>query len=138
MAKVNVLNEILKWSLDRPPWQRDALRRLVTKAELDETDIGELSNLCKSRHGLGDREKPVPLNANHLPQSDARKKPVSLESLTHHVGVCQGRREQQGRKGKTQYENGPCFFYGDRNQPALTLHGLSSHACQTRPQGDEG
>ena len=87
MAKVNVLNEILKWSLDRPPWQRDALRRLVTKAELDETDIGELSNLCKSRHGLGDREKPVPLNANHLPQSDARKKPVSLESLTHHVGV---------------------------------------------------
>ena len=87
MAKVNVLNEILKWSLDRPPWQRDALRRLVTKGELDETDIGELSNLCKSRHGLGDRAKPVPLDANHLPQSDSRKKPVSLESLTHHAGV---------------------------------------------------
>ena len=89
MAKVNVLNEILRWSLslDRPPWQRDALRRLVTKGELDETDIGELSNLCKSRHGLGDRAKPVPLDANHLPQSDSRKKPVSLESLTHHAGV---------------------------------------------------
>ena len=87
MAKVNVLNEILRWSLDRPLWQRDALRRLVTKGELDETDIGELSNLCKSRHGLGNRAKPVSLDANHLPQPDSRKKSVSLESLTHHAGV---------------------------------------------------
>ena len=87
MAKINVLNEILKWSLDRPPWQRDALRRLVTKGEIDETDIEQLSNLCKSWYGLGDRKKPVPLNANHLPHPGSRKKSVSLESLTHHAGV---------------------------------------------------
>ena len=34
MEVINVLNEILKWSLERPPWQRDALRRLVTKVNL--------------------------------------------------------------------------------------------------------
>ena len=87
MVKINVLNEILSWSLDRPPWQRDALRRLITRGELDESDNGELSNLCKSRHGLADRTKPVPLDASHLPQPDDRKKPVSLKSLTHHIGV---------------------------------------------------
>ena len=87
MATINVLSEILVWSLDRPPWQSDALRRLVTKGELDETDIGELSNLCRFRHGLGDRAKPVPLDASHLPHPDARTKPVSLKSLTHHAGV---------------------------------------------------
>ena len=87
MARVNVLKEILEWSSGRPFWQRDALRRLVTTGKLDETDIQELSNLCKSTHGLGDRAKPLPLDENHLPQPDATNKPVSLESLTHHGGV---------------------------------------------------
>ncbi len=87
MAAINVLNKILKWSLNRPPWQRDALRCLVTEGELDESDIRRLSQLCKSQHGLGDGAKPVPLDVNHLPQPDAWKKPVSLQSLTHHAGV---------------------------------------------------
>ena len=87
MAATNVLNEILKWSLDRPPWQRDALRRLVTKGEFDESDIKDLSNLCKSRHGLADRARPAPLDAIHIPPQDDSRKPVSLDSLTHHIGV---------------------------------------------------
>ncbi len=89
MARVDVLNEILKWSLERqrPPWQRDALRRLVTRGELGETDIEELSQLCKSRHGLSDVTKPIPLEESHLPRPDAMKKPVALNSLTHHIGV---------------------------------------------------
>ena len=87
MAKVNVLKEILNWSFERPAWQGDALRRLVTKGELNETDISELSSLCKSSHGLGDRVKSVPLEANHLPQPGTGTKPVSLQSLTHHDGV---------------------------------------------------
>ncbi len=87
MERVNVLQEILEWSQSRPEWQRDALRRLVSKGELADSDIRELANLCKSRHGLGDRETPVPLNANHLPKSGAETKPVLLQSLTHHAGV---------------------------------------------------
>ena len=87
VATISILHEILEWSLNRPPWQRDALRRLVTKGELDETDIMELSNLCRSKHGLGDKEKPLPLESNHLPQPDSTNNPVSLDSLTHHAGV---------------------------------------------------
>ena len=59
MATIDVLNEILQWSLDRPAWQRDALRRLITEGDFDESDIRELSNLCKSRHGLVVRQSLI-------------------------------------------------------------------------------
>ena len=36
---------------------------------------------------LGDRTRPTPLDTSHLPQPDAWKEPVLLESLTHHIGV---------------------------------------------------
>ena len=38
-TNVMVLQEILEWSSDRPPWQRDALRRLVLNGELSDEDI---------------------------------------------------------------------------------------------------
>ena len=84
---MNVLKEILKWSVDRPPWQRDALRRLVTVGALDASDIADLSRLCKSRHGLANGDGPVPLNASHLPQPGATRRPVTLTSLIHRGGV---------------------------------------------------
>ena len=87
MATINVYNEILTWSSSRPMWQRDALRRLTEKGELDETDIVELANLCKSFHGLHDRMSPSPLSEDHIPQPGGATKSISLESLTHHIGV---------------------------------------------------
>lgn len=48
----SVLGEILEWSKDRPPWQRDALRRLVTGVEITDAVIDELKELCKLHHGL--------------------------------------------------------------------------------------
>ena len=46
-----VLKEILDWSQsqDRPAWQRDALRRLVSKGELSKDDIRELGRYVKVR-----------------------------------------------------------------------------------------
>ena len=83
----DVLNEILRWSSGRPNWQRDALRRLVTTGELNETNVTELANLCKSQHGLSEKAKGVPLSAEHLPQPGVGSKSVFLKSLTHHSGV---------------------------------------------------
>lgn len=88
MATVNVLGEILVWSTERPLWQRDALRRLVAQGELKDPDIIELADLCKASHGLVEKTvKAEPLDAKHLPQSNATSKPVSLVSLTHRSGV---------------------------------------------------
>ena len=89
MAQVNVINEILTWSesKDRPMWQRDALRRLIEQGEIDENDIRELTDLCKSVHGLNSRMFSFPLSSDHIPKSGSETRSVSLVSLTHHTGV---------------------------------------------------
>jgi hypothetical protein len=58
---VDVLKEILDWSSSRPPWQRDALRRLVTKGRLQASDLEELTELCKATHGLAEKKPSDPL-----------------------------------------------------------------------------
>ena len=87
MSQLTVLSEILEWSVTRPPWQRDALRRLVTRGPLRKTDIQELAILCKSSYGLADAPTAVPLEHSHLPQPEEVKKSVSLLSLKHRAGV---------------------------------------------------
>ena len=87
MPKVNVLGELLLWSNERPLWQRDALRRMVTTGGLDEQDLREIANICKSEHGLGERTKAIPLDSTHISNSTKSRKSVSLDSLTHHSGV---------------------------------------------------
>ena len=87
MPKVNVLGELLEWSKERPLWQRDALRRMVTTGGLDEEDLREIANICKSEHGLGERTKAIPLDSTHISHSAKSRKTVSLDSLTHHSGV---------------------------------------------------
>ena len=84
---INVLREIVQWSVDRPLWQRDALRRLVTNGPLHSEDIAELSQLCKSGHGLAERLTATPLKPLHIGSTGVESQPVVLQSLRHHSGV---------------------------------------------------
>ena len=84
---MNVLAEILQWSESRPIWQRDALRRLVSKGELSDSDIEELTELAKARHGLSPPQAPESLQARHLPSSDPSATPVLVSALEHLSGV---------------------------------------------------
>ncbi len=84
---MTVLQEILKWSQDRPGWQRDALRRLVLNGDLSDDDIRDLTDICKSTHGLTDRQEGVPLAKDHLPDGRPSSAPVVLDSIFHHHGV---------------------------------------------------
>lgn len=83
----DVLRDILEWSLSRPTWQRDALRRLVTAGDLKETDFEELTALCKATHGLAEKRKLEPLGERHIPKRRAEIPSIKLISLTHHGGV---------------------------------------------------
>jgi hypothetical protein len=58
---MNVLKEIFEWSEGRPLWQRDALRRLILNAELSDGDISQLTEICKSAHGLAEPQDTDPL-----------------------------------------------------------------------------
>ena len=127
MTKINVLGEILSWSLSRPPWQRDALRRLVTRGDLDDTDINELSNLCKFRHGLGHRDQSDPLEATHLPQSGDLEKTVSLESLVHHDGV-----NALARNQKIEFGPRLTVIYGANAAGKSGYARILKRACRAR------
>ncbi len=87
MPNVNVLKELLEWSKDRPLWQRDALRRLVTVGDLNESDVREVTDVCKSEHGLGQKVTGIPLESKDIAKVGGKRAAVSLESLTHHSGV---------------------------------------------------
>jgi hypothetical protein len=84
----SIFADILKWSEQRPLWQRDALRRIVTVGALTSSDFDELTEICKAAHGLASPQAAKPLASEHLPISGpAIGEVVSLTSLTHHSGV---------------------------------------------------
>ncbi len=79
------LQEILLWSESRPKWQRDALRRIVTKGSLDAADLDELERIATG--GLQNplvRLAPLtaqPLSDSHLPPAPDSAESVSLVEL---------------------------------------------------------
>lgn len=86
-----VLTDILEWSADRPGWQRDALRRIVTQRSLTEQDVAELGRICLVQRGIVDPENPAsdpnPLAAVHLPLQGAQANRVQLIGLREIQGV---------------------------------------------------
>lgn len=81
----DIFESILEWSQERPLWMRDALRRVVVNASLSDGDIQELTELCKSGHGLGDGTA-APLDEKDLAITGGASKEVRLLKLTHHKG----------------------------------------------------
>lgn len=84
---MNVLEELLTWSQERPTWQRDALRRLVQNGDLSHDDLHALTETCKSAHGLAGEQDIAPLAKAHVPEAASGTAPVSLDSILHHRGV---------------------------------------------------
>jgi len=86
---VTILESILAWSTDRPLWQRDALRRIVQKGKLDDSDIAELAALCLAEHGLVQPGGLVasPLEQKHLPAQPGATNSVTLSGMRNISGV---------------------------------------------------
>ncbi len=65
---MGLYEELLVWSVSRPTWQRDALRRLVVTGPLSDADIDELARLATDVSALsGDGPTARPLAATDLP-----------------------------------------------------------------------
>lgn len=126
---MTVLREILSWSQDRPEWQRDALRRLVTSGELTDVDIDELVGLCKGTHGLSDRWASVPLSAEHIPDGTPGAAPVDLVSIFHHRGVNALAESQTLKFGR-----GLTVVYGDNGAGKTGYIRILKCACRARGQ----
>lgn len=126
---MNVLQEILSWSVDRPAWQRDALRRLVVNGELSEQDIRELAEICKGEHGLAEKAGGQPLSKEHAPTPISAAAAVSLVSIFHHKGVNALAEDQTLR-----FSSGLTLVYGDNGAGKTGYTRILKQACRARGQ----
>jgi len=126
---VTVLEEILEWSQDRPNWQRDALRRLVLSGDLSDDDVHELSEICKSTHGLTEYQEVVTLSKEHIPKNGSSSTQVTLDSIFHHRGV------NALAEGQTlRFIPGLTVVYGDNAAGKTGYIRILKSACRARGQ----
>ncbi len=58
---MTMLKSIVEWAVnDLPPWQSDAVRRLLTQERLSEQDKLEILSILKKKHDLIDPQHPAP------------------------------------------------------------------------------
>ena len=126
---MNVLQEILAWSAERPTWQRDALRRLVATGELSDDDFRALTEICKGDHGLVEKPEAKLLATEHVPIAEGTAVAVSLASIFHHQGV-NALAEDQTLK----FAPGLTIVYGDNGAGKTGYIRILKQACRARGQ----
>ncbi len=126
---VNVLNEILTWSAERPTWQRDALQRLVVNGDLSAEDIAALTEICKGDHGLVEKPEAKPLAKEHVPDRDGTAAAVSLVSIFHHEGVNALAVDQT-----LKFAGDLTLVYGDNGAGKTGYIRILKQACRARGQ----
>jgi len=128
---MDVLKEILNWSVTRPEWQRDALRRIVTSDKLDESDLEELATICKSAHGLAEKPAIVPLSQAHIPDRGAKLGVVKLNHLTHHAGV-----NALAQNQRIQFDAPLTIVFGSNASGKSGYSRILKRACRARGSED--
>ncbi len=129
----SVLDLILEWSAGRPPWQRDALRRVVSKSALDDADVSELVALCKKDNGcVGIALEAVPLDKAHLPAGPGGLSSVTLASIKDVIGVNQLAAAQE----LAFAPDGITIVYGDNGAGKSGYARILKRACKARHTGE--
>lgn len=122
-TEADALRDILAWSLDRPLWQRDALRRLVTQGELSADDVEQLAALCK------DPTLPSePLAAGHITAQHAGAPTVALKNMR---GVQNVNALAEGQT-LTFIPKGVTIIYGDNGAGKSGYVRILKRACRAR------
>jgi energy-coupling factor transporter ATP-binding protein EcfA2 len=128
------LNRILQWSADRPNWQRDALRRIVEKGKLDDTDIAELAVLCLAEHSLSkSAATAIPLERRHLPANPGSSDSVTLTEIRDITGV----NHLASGQNLTFSTTGLTVVYGDNGSGKSGYARILKRTCRTRNPGPE-
>ena len=130
-APQTVLETILDWSQDRPVWQRDALRRIVSQGRLEAADLTDLTELCKQGRGGSDGLKPSPLTKAHLPANPGQGSAVSLVSIADVDGV----NNLAPGQTLTFEQNGITIIYGDNGAGKSGYARILKRACRARHAG---
>ena len=122
-SEAEALKDILAWSNDCPVWQRDALRRLCTRGELDAADLDDLTDLCRSK-GKG----AVALVAEHIPDPDSTATAVNLRAIH---GVANVNALKEGER-LTFDKKGLTVVYGDNGSGKSGYARILKKVCRAR------
>ena len=124
ITEAEALEDIVEWSLDKPLWQRDALRRLLTRETLSEQDFLETLQIAK-----GDLEKAIPISSDHIPSSLAANQTVNINGLknTQHVNAL-----EEGQSLSFQKGVGITVVYGDNGSGKSGYARILKSACRAR------
>jgi hypothetical protein len=130
---MSALHSILNWSVTRPDWQRDALRRIVAQGTLQEADLNELGSLCRAKHNAVQSNGPAiacqPLTANHLPPPPGAESSVILLALANLQRVNRLPSDQTLTFGDGV---GLTVVYGDNGSGKSGYARVIKKACRTR------
>ncbi len=129
----SVFDFILEWSLMRPHWQRDALRRIVSEGQLTPRDHLELFHLCLKGQGAdGIEVEAVPLGAEHLPAAEHAGAAITLTSIANVVGV-----NRLAASQKLPFApSGITAVYGDNGVGKSGYARILKRACRARFVGE--
>ena len=119
----SALNDIVLWSVDRPEWQRDALRQLIGTVELEDIDLDRLEALC-----VGERDDAEFLNAAHVAPQSMSGEAVTISKLHSVKGVNALAHDQV----LDLADQGVTIVYGDNGSGKSGYCRVLKHACRSR------
>lgn len=131
--QTSALHEILNWSAGRPDWQRDALRRILEKGNLVESDLLELERICRAKHqvdiGNSSAIQCIHLTQSHLPLAPGAAESVSLVSVGDFKNV---NRLPPGQTIPLGAEIGLTVIYGENGAGKSGYARVIKKACRAR------
>ncbi|MFN0106867.1 MAG: AAA family ATPase [Bryobacteraceae bacterium] len=131
---MSVLQEILSWANGLPPWQSDAVARLLTRRTLTTKDVEDLYALLKTAHGISDPKgrTPKPLSADEIPvHSDARAHVElhAIKTMRNVNAIAENQRLEFEPSGLT-------VIYGDNGSGKSGYSRVLKRACRARDQAE--
>jgi energy-coupling factor transporter ATP-binding protein EcfA2 len=128
-----VLEMIYEWSLTRPLWQRDALRRIIARGSPGDVDLQELVSLCKKENGDESvTASSKPLEKRDLPANPGTGQSLALVSIAEVLGV-----NQLAASQVLEFEpGGLTIIYGDNGAGKSGYARLLKRACRARYPGE--
>lgn len=133
---MSALDLIIEWSAnDLPPWESDAVRRILTQEELTDDDKDEIFNMLKKEFSLiGDDEKtqkPIPIKAGDVSGSNDSPKITlkAIQNLQNVNAIQNGASLPFGHSGLT-------VIYGENGVGKSGYARVLKRACRARDKNE--
>jgi len=127
---MTIYNEILSWANQKPDFLRDALRRIISGAVINQMDIDELVLLLKKENGeTSVTLNAIPIDNTHIPTTIATGTVYpKLLSIKDPINVC-----ALYNQGHLQFSNsGLTVVYGNNGSGKSSYSRILKKLCWSR------